>query len=171
MRMYNKYISALSFAAILFSSCDKSDNKGDSGDPTLSSKYIVAVSPVASTGVADYLLTADNLDAGTISTERNGVEQDGSYRCYVTHKGLFFSMLYGQGNPGAVTAYGIPRSGSASPQRAGCDEPAGWCVDGDRDRRRRDGGLRPPAAAPMTDRRLRAAGGADVRWMKSRAPG
>lgn len=111
MRMYNKYISALSFAAILFSSCDKSDNKGDSGDPTLSSKYIVAVSPVASTGVADYLLTADNLDAGTISTERNGVEQDGSYRYYVTHKGLFFSMLYGQGNPGAVTAYDLNSEG------------------------------------------------------------
>ncbi|MGN6419626.1 MAG: DUF4374 domain-containing protein [Pseudobacter sp.] len=110
MRMYNRYIAALSFAAILFNSCDKKDNN-NSEDPGANSKFIVAVSPVASTGVADYLLTADNLDEGSITTARNGVEQDGTYRYYVTHKGLFFSMLYGQGNPGAVTAYTLSGEG------------------------------------------------------------
>ena len=69
--------------------------------------YILAVSPAASTGVADYLLTTSSLDTGSVSTKGNGVEQDGTFRYYVTHNGKFFSMLYGQGNPGAVTAYNI----------------------------------------------------------------
>ena len=108
MRKYNQYFSALSLAAILFASCDKDDDKNpDPVDPTVESKYIVAVTPAALTNVADYLLTADDLDAGTISTTGNGVEQDGTYRYYVTHNGKFFSMLYGQGNPGAVTAYDL----------------------------------------------------------------
>ncbi|QEC42858.1 DUF4374 domain-containing protein [Pseudobacter ginsenosidimutans] len=108
MRKYNQYFSALSLAAILFASCDKDDNNNpEPVDPTVESKYIVAVTPAALTNVADYLLTADNLDAGTISTTGNGVEQDGTYRYYVTHNGKFFSMLYGQGNPGAVTAYDL----------------------------------------------------------------
>ena len=94
---------ALTIAAGILASCSEKtepalDNPGN---------YILAVSPAASTGVADYLLTAQNLDTGTISTAGNGVEQDGTYRYYVTHNGKFFSMLYGQGNPGAVTAYNI----------------------------------------------------------------
>ncbi|MVM33948.1 DUF4374 domain-containing protein [Spirosoma sp. HMF4905] len=94
---------ALAVAAGIIASCS------DKNDPALDNpgNFILAVSPAASTGVADYLLTAQNLDTGTISTAGNGVEQDGTYRYYVTHNGKFFSMLYGQGNPGAVTAYNI----------------------------------------------------------------
>lgn len=57
--------------------------------------------------MADYLLTSSSLENGSITTEGNGVEQDGTYRYYVTHNSKFFSLLYGQGNPGAVTAYNI----------------------------------------------------------------
>src|SRR5690606_22531918 len=57
--------------------------------------------------VADYLLTASSLDTGSISTAGQGEEQDGTYRYYVTHNDKFFSMLYGQGNPAAVTTYNI----------------------------------------------------------------
>jgi hypothetical protein len=85
-----------------FVSCKKDDvgpaNYGD---------YIVAVSPIASTGVADYLLTAASLEEGSVTTRGHGVEQDGTYRYYMTANNKFFSMLYGQGNPGAVTTYEI----------------------------------------------------------------
>lgn len=105
--MYKKYIAAFSSASILFSGCDKNDNNnGQEGG-----RFIVAVSPVASTAVADYLLTANSLDDGTITTAGNGVEQDGTYRYYVTHNNKFFSMLYGQGNPGAVTTYDLDGTG------------------------------------------------------------
>ncbi|WP_353130434.1 DUF4374 domain-containing protein [Parapedobacter pyrenivorans] len=88
--------------ATLLASCNKSDREPDNPG-----NFIIAVTPAASTGVADYLLTASSLDTGRISTTGQGVEQDGTYRYYVTHNNKFFSMLYGQGNPGAVTTYNI----------------------------------------------------------------
>ncbi|MCE7063354.1 DUF4374 domain-containing protein [Dyadobacter sp. CY343] len=80
-------------------------------EPGTSSRYVVASTPVGSSGVADYLLTTSDLTQGTISTIGNGIEQDGSYRYYLTLKGKFFSLLYGQGNPGAVTTYSMDDKG------------------------------------------------------------
>ena len=91
-------------ATALFAACGKNES---APGPEQGGNFIVAVTPVASEGVADYLLTANSLDNGTISTAGQGVEQDGTYRYYVTHNNKFFSMLYGQGNPGAVTTYNI----------------------------------------------------------------
>ncbi|HLT07583.1 MAG TPA: DUF4374 domain-containing protein [Cyclobacteriaceae bacterium] len=87
------------------------DNDAIPGGPEAGARYIIASTPIASDGVADYLLTADDLRQGTISTVGNGIEQDGTYRYYVTHNNRFFSMLYGQGNPGAVTTYELNPSG------------------------------------------------------------
>ncbi|KUG09160.1 DUF4374 domain-containing protein [Solirubrum puertoriconensis] len=95
-------LAALCAAAAL-TACDNNDT---ATTPDNAGNYILTVTPAASTGVADYLLNARTLESGTISTAGNGIEQDGTYRYYVTHNNKFFSMLYGQGNPGAVTAYG-----------------------------------------------------------------
>lgn len=101
---FTKAFVALAFAAV-FASCSKSnDSEAVANDP---GNYVLAVTPVASTAVADYLLTASDLDKGTVSILGNGIEQDGTYRYYVTANNKFFSMLYGQGNPGAVTTYNI----------------------------------------------------------------
>jgi hypothetical protein len=98
-----KTFFALAVAAVL-TSCSKK-----SGEPVPENpgNFILAVTPIASTGVADYLVTASDLDKGTVSIIGNGVEQDGTYRYYVTANNKFFSMLYGQGSPGAVTSYNI----------------------------------------------------------------
>ncbi|RCH53847.1 hypothetical protein DJ568_15005 [Mucilaginibacter hurinus] len=106
--MQIKNTLALLFAAATLASC--SSNKKDNPIPVVPTEkgtYILTVSPTASTGVADYLLTTADLDTGTTTIIGNGVEQDGTYRYYVTHNNKFFSMLYGQGNPGAVTAYSV----------------------------------------------------------------
>lgn len=95
-------LAALGAAAAL-ASCKDDANV----TPGTTGNYIVAVTPAASTAVADYLLTVGSLESGTSSIKSNGVEQDGSYRYYVTNNNKFFSMLYGQGNPGAVTAYSV----------------------------------------------------------------
>lgn len=92
-------------------SCKKDKKEGESGGSNKTTKYIITSTPIASTGVADYLLTADNLTEGSITTLGNGKEQDGTYRYYVTHKNRFFSLLYGQGNPGAVTTYNLSGKG------------------------------------------------------------
>ncbi len=97
--------AGLFLAGILFS-CSKSNNDGP-GIPDNPGNYILTVTPAAATAQADYLLTANSLESGSVSTAKNGVEQDGTYRYYVTHNNKFFSLLYGQGNPGAVTTYDI----------------------------------------------------------------
>jgi hypothetical protein len=94
-----------------------SDDADKTADPVIDpveateSRYVVASTPIGSSGVADYLLTTNDLSQGTISTVGKGIEQDGSYRYYLTHKGKFFSLLYGQGNPGAVTTYKLDDKG------------------------------------------------------------
>jgi len=97
-------LTVLLAAAAFTTAC--SDNDGSS-TPDNPGNYILTVTPAASTAQADYLLTASTLESGSITTQNNGVEQDGTYRYYVTTNNKFFSMLYGQGNPGAVTAYDI----------------------------------------------------------------
>lgn len=105
MKSLQTMITAFVAAATL-ASCSKSDNDS-TPTPDNPGNYILTVTPAASTAVADYLLTAGDLESGKISTAGNGIEQDGTYRYYITHNNKFFSMLYGQGNPGAVTAYDI----------------------------------------------------------------
>ncbi|MGJ1198748.1 DUF4374 domain-containing protein [Sphingobacterium spiritivorum] len=75
-------------------------------------KYVIAAHPTsAEAGTADYLLTTDDLTKGSITTKGNGIEQDGTWRYYVVNQNKFFSMLYGQGNPGAVTSYALNADG------------------------------------------------------------
>lgn len=99
---------------VFLGACSDDDKTVDPGtDPVVvtESRYVVASTPVGSAGVADYLLTTSDLSQGTISTVGKGIEQDGSYRYYITHKNKFFSLLYGQGNPGAVTTYALDEKG------------------------------------------------------------
>jgi hypothetical protein len=98
-------LAALFVTAFTLSVSCSDDDAASGGDNTGS--FIVTVTPAASEAVADYLLTSGTLESGKISILGNGVEQDGTYRYYVTHNNKFFSMLYGQGNPGAVTAYNM----------------------------------------------------------------
>jgi len=99
-----KTLSVLAFVAVL-SSCDK--KKDREAIPENPGNFVLAVTPTAIEGVADYLVTASSLDTGAVSIIGNGVEQDGTYRYYVTLGNKFFSMLYGQGSPGAVTVYNV----------------------------------------------------------------
>ena len=99
-----KVLLGLAFVGAL-SSCDKKADR--EAIPDNPGNFIIAVTPTAITGVADYLLTANSLDTGAVSIVGNGTEQDGTYRYYMTANNKFYSMLYGQGSPGAVTVYNI----------------------------------------------------------------
>ncbi len=115
MRKPSYFLSLLVLAsATFFTACSSSDDdaSGDGGEtPGVESKYIITATPNTAESVADYILTADGLTEGSISTKGNGIEQDGTYRYYVTSNNTFFSLLYGQGNPGAVTAYQLNGAG------------------------------------------------------------
>lgn len=108
MKKYNYVWGSLLMGVLLFA-CKKDNNPSPEPDPNNPEKgrFVVAALPIAGTSQADYLLTATTLDSGTVSTTGNGIEQDGTYRYYTTSGNRFFSMLYGQGNPGAVTIYNL----------------------------------------------------------------
>jgi hypothetical protein len=78
------------------SDSDKPGNETGGGVDTGKTKYIITATTGAA-GIADYLLTADDISKGSITTTGNGIEQDGSYRYYITAQNNFFSLLYGQG--------------------------------------------------------------------------
>ncbi|PBJ09246.1 DUF4374 domain-containing protein [Flavobacterium sp. ACN6] len=102
--------AVLAFTAFSCSSdSDKTEETGG-GTDTGKTKYIITATTGAA-GIADYLLTADDVSTGTITTTGNGLEQDGTYRYYITAQNNFFSLLYGQGNPGAVTTYNLNAEG------------------------------------------------------------
>ncbi|MFC0780685.1 DUF4374 domain-containing protein [Flavobacterium sp. HJSW_4] len=102
--------AVLAFTA--FSCSSDSDKPADTGggSDTGKTKYIITATTGAQ-GIADYLLTTDDISTGAITTTGNGLEQDGTYRYYITAKNNFFSLLYGQGNPGAVTTYNLNSEG------------------------------------------------------------
>lgn len=110
MKYQNTFIAAI-FAVVL-SSCSKTSDSpnGEASKDTRNTKYIITATTGAA-GIADYLLTTDNITTGSITTVGNGIEQDGSYRYYVSSQNKFFSLLYGQGNPGAVTSYALNAEG------------------------------------------------------------
>src|SRR5690606_15983798 len=107
----SNYYFGFVLGAALLTGCSSDDDATnpdqDGGNPTAESQYLITATPTTagSEGVADYILTTNDLTQGSVTTDGNGVEQDGSYRYYETHNNKFFSFLYGQGNPGAVTTY------------------------------------------------------------------
>ncbi|MHA4739827.1 DUF4374 domain-containing protein [Dyadobacter sp. MSC1_007] len=112
-KSYLKWFFAMGMGLFLGACSSDDDTATPAPEPGTGGqgRYVVASTPVGSQGVADYLLTTSDLTQGTISTVGQGIEQDGSYRYYLTHKGKFFSLLYGQGNPGAVTTYALDEKG------------------------------------------------------------
>lgn len=100
-------------SVLLFMGACKKDNapvKEEEPPVPVEGKFIVTALPYMSYifgNGADLLYTTNTLDEGILTTTGKGVEQDGTSRNYVTSGNTFFSLLFGQGNPGAVTAYTI----------------------------------------------------------------
>lgn len=112
MTKYNFFSLALAGLLLSTTACEKDKPKEPELTPDADAQqYIIAAQPLALEGVADYLLAVDQISEGSISLLGNGVEQDGTYRYYTSTEDKFFSMLYGQGNPGAVTAYNLDKYG------------------------------------------------------------
>lgn len=108
----SKKLIILALGLGMLASCKKKD---DDATPATIGNYIIAATPEGSLGEgADYVLANSTLNDGKISVTGNGIEQDG-YRYYTFHKNKVFSLLYGQGNPGAVTTYHIDAQGKLAP--------------------------------------------------------
>ncbi len=88
MKRVKSYFLMLLISVAIFScSDDDSPLNPEQGDDDNSeepseqeSRYVVAATPNALEGVADYLLSIESLNSGSVSLIGNGVEQDGPYR-------------------------------------------------------------------------------------------
>lgn len=110
MKSFKLYLaSTLFMAALIFASCDSDtpsiDDNGGEGNVTY--KYVIS----AATGESNYIVTADELNSGTVSTARNGQETEAaSYWVYYQDKYLF-RLAYNQGNAGVSTSYFLNSKG------------------------------------------------------------
>lgn len=106
MRKFNLYAFAMLVISTLSFSCSEDDGPKTGGENYVAKgEYIITATPKESEGVADYVLNVETLMEGKTTLLGNGIEQDGTYRYYITNNNKFFSLLYGQGDPGAVNNY------------------------------------------------------------------
>lgn len=103
-------------AIVLLGACKKDSNTTTPVEETpKEGKFVISALPymtyIMGNG-ADLLYTSNTLDSGTLITSGTGIEQDGISRNYLTHNNQFFSLLFGQGNPGAVTTYSLNTAGA-----------------------------------------------------------
>lgn len=106
-------IIAMSVGIFSFISCDDDKDPIVEPEPTPETniQYVVAATPDGVMGEgADYVLQTNSLEEGSITTKGAGFEQDG-YRYCIVNNNKFFSLLYGQGNPGDVTIYNLNEEG------------------------------------------------------------
>ncbi|WP_437918673.1 DUF4374 domain-containing protein [Sphingobacterium sp. LRF_L2] len=107
----NNLIGSLFLAALIFTACSKKDDQQIEPpveETVQDGRFVVTALPYMSYifgNGADLLYTTNTLDSGTLVTTGTGLEQDGVNRNYVIANNKFFSLLFGQGNPGSVTAY------------------------------------------------------------------
>lgn len=109
MKLSKLYLVATLFVAgLLFASCDDNEvPEIDNGDNDVTEKYIIA----AGSDEANYLLTSDALDDGSITTVNNGLETEtGTYWIFYQDKYLF-RLVYNQGNAGISSSYLLDKNG------------------------------------------------------------
>ncbi|WP_417885390.1 DUF4374 domain-containing protein [Zunongwangia sp.] len=105
MKKINLYAFTMVVLSIFSFSCSEDDDGPRGENYVEKGEYIITATPQESEGVADYVLNVESLTGGKTTLLGNGIEQDGTYRYYITNNNKFFSLLYGQGDPGAVNNY------------------------------------------------------------------
>ncbi|MGC4233080.1 MAG: DUF4374 domain-containing protein [Niabella sp.] len=99
----------LSLLALIFlGACSKNkDHNEPEPTPTEPKKDSVFVLTAAKSALApvDAIYTSNTLDSGILITEGTGIEQTGTYHNYIVNNGKFFSLMFGQANPGAVSVF------------------------------------------------------------------
>jgi len=102
----------LGFAALVaIGGCSKSNDSNTNGE-WKGQKYFIA----AVTGDATYLLTADDLASGQVSTTNNGIELPRVYNNWVNNgTEASVGLIYAQGDPGIGVSYGLDASGKLAP--------------------------------------------------------
>ena len=94
-------------SGVFVASCDDDNNPVDNPAIDGNTAYVVA----ATSGEASYLVVANSLDEGTVSTQGNGTEVIGG--TYWVYKGLdyVFALVYNKGGAGTGASYYLGADG------------------------------------------------------------
>lgn len=102
--------TAIAFLAIgLLSACNENESLTSDSDPTGATEQYV-ISAVA--GGANYLLTTESLEQGTLSPQNNNGVETATATAWVFYKNQYlYRLQYNQGNAGVTTSYEMNAAG------------------------------------------------------------
>lgn len=110
----NSVLLAMFAAGMLWmASCSSDDEKGTepTPEPKEKSKYVFVAYSVGSSGeTAPYIVTADSVSGGTLTTSGGGVETD-AYS-FIAQNNTLYAMVYG--GQGPITPYKLDAKGAVS---------------------------------------------------------
>jgi len=110
MNRFNILLLAGLFLGLTMTGCSKDDdNNAPDPEPAGNSRYVLAV-PTTAGGATTYLLTANDLSTGSITTTGSGTETD-DYS-FIVQNNTLFGLVYGFSNQGPVTAFNLNTSGN-----------------------------------------------------------
>ena len=108
MNKFNFLLLAGLFLGLAMTGCDDDDDDPiPTPEPTGNSKYVLAA--VGSDQLSVYLLTADDLSAGSLSLAGNGIEAEGY--TFVIQNNTLFGSVFGGYSQGPTTAYNLDATG------------------------------------------------------------
>ncbi|MDR2917567.1 MAG: DUF4374 domain-containing protein [Tannerella sp.] len=100
--------AAVVLAGCVFVSCSDDNPSVDNGNGTVESSYVIA----ASVGdEANYLLTAESLSKGSVTTVNNGLTTESVTQWIYFDNKYLYRLVYNQGNAGVTSSYILNSSG------------------------------------------------------------
>lgn len=110
-------MTAAATAVLGLGACgEKESNEPDNGGEASGNGKFVFATTVQGTNATSYvLLTGDSLDEGILSTEGNGLLNDGATQ-WVFYRDYLYALTYNQGNAGTTRSYILGSDGQMKPR-------------------------------------------------------
>lgn len=116
-RFLMRVLGALVLPALVFTSCSDNDepgNKGNDDDNTpenTEGRFVIAATTTASAGSVPVIVTAESIDGGSVTLERNGLTNDGATQWVFHGTEYLYGLTYNQGNAGTTRSYVLGEDG------------------------------------------------------------
>ncbi|MDE6096334.1 MAG: DUF4374 domain-containing protein [Muribaculaceae bacterium] len=106
-------MAAMSAPSLSLISCSDNNDSNEPDEPgtvTTDGKYVFATQVAGQNGTANVLVTAPSIDEGNVSTENNGLTNDGATQ-WIFYRNFLYALTYNQGNAGTTRSYILDESG------------------------------------------------------------
>lgn len=106
-------MAAMSAPSLSLISCSDNNDSNEPDEPgtvTTDGKYVFATQVAGQNGTANVLVTAPSINEGNVSTENNGLTNDGATQ-WIFYRNFLYALTYNQGNAGTTRSYILDESG------------------------------------------------------------